>query len=164
MKKILTFAITAMMLVAMSSCTVSKHVANNNYKTPFKPNCTRLNLTMNDYEFLGQETIEVQYKVYLGIFAKLYTVNGEKYIPRQYTVTNLNMAVPSGLSIYMRKAMYKIFEKFPGADYIVPLYAQKQVEHMNGGRIVTKKMTFKAYRVIANGQPTGDTVFENIDE
>lgn len=164
MKKILSFAMAIMMLVAMSSCTVSKHVANNNYKTPFKPNQTRLYLTMNDYEYLGQETIEVQYKVYLGIFRKLYTINGEKYIPRYYTVTSLNMAVPAGISSYMKKAMYKIFEKFSGADYIVPLYTQKQVEHMNGGRIVTQTMTFKAYRVKANGQPTVIPLAETIDE
>ena len=42
MKKILAFAIAAMMLMAFSSCTVSQHVANNNYKTPFKPTSTRL--------------------------------------------------------------------------------------------------------------------------
>lgn len=154
MKKLLAFAMATIVLVAMSSCTVSQHVANKNYKTPFKPNQTRLYLTMNDYEYLGQETIEIQYKLVLGIFSKLYTVNGEKYIPRTYTVTNLNMAVPAGLSPYMKKAMYKIFEKFPGADYIVPLYTQKSVDHMNGGRYVTQSMTFKAYRVKANGQST----------
>lgn len=164
MKKILAFAIAAMMLMAFSSCTVSQHVANNNYKTPFKPTSTRLNLTMNDYEYLGQETVEIQYKRYLGIFVKMLTINGENYVPRYYTVTSLNTAVPSYVPARMKKAMYKIFDKFPGADYIVPLYTQKQVDHMNGGRVVTIRMTFKAYRVIAHGQSTGENLLQNVDK
>ena len=61
------------MAVIGTSCVSQKKIDKN--FAGFRPNVTRLELTMDDYQYLGDVTIEVEYKTYLGI-PKIYTVNG----------------------------------------------------------------------------------------
>lgn len=144
MKKYL-YIIVATLSLLMTSC-VSQREVNRNYSSPFRPNVIRLDMTMDDYEYLGQVTVEVEYKLYLGIFKKNLTINGENYNPRQFRVTNLNLYPYSNTSVF-RKALYKVVDLYPNADYIVLASKQKEIQHMFGGRIVKETMTVKVFSV-----------------
>jgi hypothetical protein len=47
----------------------------------------------------------------------------------------------------MDKALYKVHEQYPNADYILPTFHKKEVQYMNGGRIVKETLTVKAYKI-----------------
>lgn len=147
MKKYIIMLLTT--VVALTSC-VSQHEVSRKYSTPFRPDVVRLDMTMDDYEYLGQVTVEVEYKTYLGIFKKMVSINGEPYTPRSYRLSQLNL-YPSANYTAFRKALYKVTDEYPMADYIVPASRSKHVEHMVGGRIIKEQMTVKVF-AIRNGQ------------
>lgn len=148
MKKYIIMLLTV--AVAMTSC-VSQHEVSRKYSSPFRPDVVRLDMTMDDYEYLGQVTVEVEYKTYLGIFKKMVSINGEAYNPRSYRMSQLNL-YPSANYTAFRKALYKVTDEYPTADYIVPASRTKQVGHMVGGRVIKEQMTVKVF-TIRTGKP-----------
>lgn len=141
MKKVVYLALVAVMALA-TSC-VSQHNVNRAY-TPAKPDIVRMNVTMADYDYLGDVTMEVTYKRY-GLIQKVLTINGNEYDPRNYTVTNIDFANRIAMSKWMRQACYKIVETYPNADYIMPVSARSEYEHMLGGRNVKETLTVKVF-------------------
>lgn len=104
-----------------------------------------LKIEMSDMTYLGNVTIEVEYKTY-GLITKIYTVNGTAYDPRFYSETKL-VSASSNYSKYLNKAMYKVQEVYPEAEYILPVVEKKQIEYMNGGRIIKETMVVRAYKL-----------------
>lgn len=130
-------------LAGMSSC-VSHSSLNRTY---FKPDEVRLEMSMQDLEYVGQVTVETEYKRYFGMFTKILTVNGEAYDQRTYTVSRLAVQPDVRSSKYIKKALYKVVDTYPDADYTIPTFYKKEVEHMFGGRIIKESMTIKVYRL-----------------
>ncbi|GEM_PF-1017336 len=143
MKKILFILLSAM--VVLSSC-VSQRTTTNQY-SPFTPDEKRLYLTMNDYEYLGDIQLEVSYKTYFGSIHKILTVNGEAYNPRFYRLTNISWDKKVKMSKVMRRALYKVTDTYPTADFIIP--ASQNVVHNNmfGGKEISETMTVKVFRL-----------------
>ncbi|MCQ2347944.1 MAG: hypothetical protein MJZ65_02015 [Paludibacteraceae bacterium] len=141
MKKVVYLALVAVMALA-TSC-VSQHNVNRAY-TPAKPDIVRMNVTMADYDYLGDVTMEVTYKRY-GLITKVLTINGDAYDPRNYTVTNIDFTNRIAMSKWMRQACYKVVETYPNADYIMPVSARNEYEHMFGGRNVKEILTVKVF-------------------
>lgn len=133
------------MMLVFTSC-VSQHEVSKQYSTPFRPNVVRLDMTMDDYEYLGEVTVAVEYKTYFGIFKKMVSINGKAYNPRTYRLSQLNM-YPSANYTVFRKALYKVTDAYPMADYIIPASRTKQVEHMIGGRIIKEQITVKVFAI-----------------
>lgn len=144
MKRTLYAWLLALPLLILSSC-VSQQNINKNYGS-FRPDQIRLEMSMADYNYLGDVTVEVEYKTYLGIFHKLLTVNGEPYNPRFVTKTNIRMNQRVSLG-YMKKALYKVTDLYPNADFILPVSEQEIIEHMPMGRIKKRTMTFKVFAI-----------------
>lgn len=140
MKKVIYIALMAVLV--LTSC-VSQHNVNRAY-APFKPDQVRLNVTMADYEYLGDVTMEVVYKHY-GLWRKVLTINGVKYDPRYYSKTQLDFTKRIKMSPLMKKACYKVIEMYPQADYIVPATAKKEYEHMFAGRNIKETLTVKVF-------------------
>jgi len=131
------------MAVIGTSCVSQKKIDKN--FAGFRPNVTRLELTMDDYQYLGDVTIEVEYKTYLGI-PKIYTVNGQAYDPRFYRQTDIAFGRFIKLGP-LSKALYKVTDTYPDADYLVPASFTDNVEHMLGGRIHHRTLTVKVYAI-----------------
>ena len=77
MKKRIIIPILLFIAVIGTSC-VSQHNVERNY-SELRPDMVRLYMTMDDYQYLGDVTIDIEYKTYLGIFRKILTVNGQPY-------------------------------------------------------------------------------------
>lgn len=129
--------------LGMSAC-VSHHAVN---KTYFRPNQTRLEIAMQDMEYVGQVTVTAEYKTYFGMFVKILTINGQPYNPRQYSKTYLTFAKDIPCSRYMKLAMHKVTDTYAEPDYVIPTKFNKEVDHMVGGRIIQESMTMKVYRL-----------------
>lgn len=140
MKKVIYIALMAVLV--LTSC-VSQHNVNRAY-SPLKPDYVRLDVTMADYEYLGDVTMEVVYKHY-GLWRKVLTINGENYDPRYYSKTQLDFTKRVKMSSLMKKACYKVVETYPQADYIVPATAKKEYEHMFAGRNIKETLTVKVF-------------------
>jgi len=132
-----------MTLMVLATSCVSQHNVNRAY-APMKPDYVRLDMTMADYEYLGDVTMEVVYKHY-GLWRKVLTINGVPYDPRYYTKTDIDFTKTVKMSGLMRKASYKIVEMYPNADYIVPASSRKEYEHMLAGRNIKETMTVKVF-------------------
>lgn len=141
MKQRIFIPILLFIAVLGTSC-VSQHSVDTNYSA-LHPDLVRLNLTMADYQYLGDVTIEMEYKTYFGI-PKILTINGQPYDPRFYRETNICFSQKVRLGI-LKKALFKVTDTYPNADYLVPATSTDIVEHMMGGRIHKRTMTVKAY-------------------
>ena len=146
MKQRILLPVLLLIAVIGTSC-VSQHNVERNY-SDLRPDVVRLELTMDDYQYMGDVNIEVEYKTYLGIFSKILTVNGEKYDPRFYHKTNIAFRKKVKLG-KLKLALHKVLELYPNADYIIPASFNDQVEHMMGGRIHKRTMTLKVYAINA---------------
>ena len=144
MKKRIIFPILLLIAVIGTSC-VSQHNVEKNY-SELRPDIVRLYMTMDDYQYLGDVTIDIEYKTYLGIFRKILTVNGEPYDPRFYHNTQISFTHKIKLGL-LRKSLYKVAETYPEADYLMPVSFNDIVEHMPGGRIHKQTLVIKAYAV-----------------
>lgn len=144
MKKRILFPILLLIAVLGTSC-VSQHNVERNY-SELRPDVIRLYMTMDDYQYLGDVTIDIEYKTYLGIFRKILTVNGEPYDPRYYHNTQISFTHKVKLGL-LRKSLYKVAQMYPQADYLMPVSFNDIVEHMPGGRIHKQTMIIKAYAV-----------------
>ncbi len=146
MKQRILLPILLFVAVLGTSC-VSQHNVERNY-SEFKPDQVRLYMTMDDYQYLGDVTIDVEYTTYLGIFRKIRTVNGEPYDPRFYHETHIGFKGNIDASLgALHKALYKVTETYPNADYIMPASYNDVVEHMFGGRHHKRSMVVKVYAV-----------------
>ena len=146
MKQRIVLPILLFVAVLGTSC-VSQHNVERNY-SEFRPDQVRLYMTMADYQYLGDVTVDVEYTTYLGIFRKIKTVNGEPYDPRFYHETHIafsrNVSRKLGA---LRKALHKVTDTYPNADYIMPASYTDTVQHMLGGRIHKRSMLVKVYAV-----------------
>jgi hypothetical protein len=128
----------------------------------FKPDQVRLYMTMADYQYLGDVTVDVEYTTYLGIFRKIKTVNGEPYDPRFYHVTNIGFRGNINRKLgALKKALYKVTETYPNADYIMPASYNDVVEHMFGGRTHKRSMVVKVYAVDKQSAEASQQQHEN---
>jgi len=144
MKQRILLPILLFVAVIGTSC-VSQHNVEMNY-SEFRPDIVRLNLTMDDYQYLGDVTIDVEYKIYLGIFRKILTVNGEPYDPRVYHQTDIAFRHNVKLGP-LTKALYKVPETYPNADFMMAASMNDVVEHMPAGRIHKRSLTVKVYMI-----------------
>lgn len=141
MKKSLLFSLLCILLVS-TSCVSQK--SSDSFLV--KPNNIRFEMSMQDLDCLGTMTVEVEYKKY-GLITKIYTVNGEPYNPRYYNATTLSYRTPIDVQSQMSKALYKVHEQYPDADYVLPTYHNKEVQIMNGGKIIKETLTVKVYKI-----------------
>jgi hypothetical protein len=141
MKKILLFTIALTMFV-LSSC-VSVHQQGRTY---FKTDETRLELTMDDFTYLGEVTISAEYTKY-GLITRIKTINGEKYNPRHQKNAWLGSNFPNLVGSPLQKSLYKVIEEYPEGTYFVPVNRKKDNKYMLGGKYVTETMTIKVYKL-----------------
>jgi hypothetical protein len=143
MKKVLLFLLP-MFMIAFVSCssmqTLQKAPAGS--MTPE----VRLNISLDDIEYLGESTISVSSRTYFRCIKRIDMVNGEVFDRYNHTATNMigNLDIkPQGELAY---AADKVLTDFPQADYFVPVSYKNEVANMFLGKLSTKTMVVKAYK------------------
>ncbi len=145
MKKILSIIFTICIVACLSSCNTMR-TYNKMRTTSFTPDLVRMNIDYSDMQYLGQTTLSVQTKTYLGIFKQIDFVNGIKYDFRKVTIVNLEGATEISLHKDLKKAAYKALEEFPDADYFIPVSSKKVVDRMFLGHRTKYTIVVKAYK------------------
>ena len=135
MKALKYIVAIAAVAIGLASCGVMK-----SSKTGPSPD-TRLNIDLNQLEYLGEQEISVTFDKYIGIFKKIRTINGEDFdrSVREYSY------IPK-LSPHLYRAAPAVYEAFPQADYFV-VSRQTSIRHLLFlGSEVEMKATIKAYK------------------
>jgi len=145
MKKFTILLIIGFALFA-TSCTLGKFSYKTAPATSFTPQIVRLDLTMDQFEYLGETEISVTSKTYFCMFRKIESINGlpKELRNKKITVFYGNKDIP--VNGIMKRAAYKVIEDFPNADYYVPVSYQEEVNRMFLGNTKTIKMKIKAYK------------------
>ena len=142
MKRLLILSLISVSLL-LTSCVSEKKMQ----KTIFRPNVVRLDMTMQDFEYVGDLTVTVDYTQY-GANKRITAVNGEKYDPRyiKQFAMRTNYQFPNSKTI--KKALYKISETYPDAAYYIPTsYNVDKRKMFTGGAYVTESLRVQVYKL-----------------
>lgn len=115
----------------------------------FMPNDIRLNLTMDDFQYLGTQEVSASYKKYFGVFTVFNTINDQEVAKRTVNIVNLhgNSNLPVKLDAVMMRALHVALVNVPDADFVVPVSILTEKQQMFLGSVVTKKLKVKMYKV-----------------
>lgn len=147
MKRLLSIFFTICIIACFSSCNVER-TYNQLRTTSFTPDYVRMDMNLSDMQLLGQTTLTVQTRTYLGIFKHTDYVNGIRYDYRKVSLVDLNGSTDVRLNKDLKKAAYKALEEFPEADYFVPVTSKKEVDRMFLGHKTTYTTVIKAYKFV----------------
>ena len=143
MKKLLLIA-SVFMMAFMTSCGSIK-----GYQKAPAVSMTpevRMNVNLDDVEFLGETTITVDCRTYFGIFHRIDKVNNVTFDRRRNTAVNLYGNIDMNIPDDLKYAAEKVLNDFPEADFFSPGVYKEEVNSMFLGRIRTKTMVIKAYK------------------
>lgn len=148
--KVLNKIFIPLILVALlSSCSVT---TNKMMRTgSFMPTEVQLHQTMNDFEFLGEGEVSVEYSRYILLFSHLNLINGKEVARRNQTIINFNGSGNFSLALLpntkIRRAAYDMHIKYPNADFLVPVNIITERQGMFLGSRIKQTMKIKAYRI-----------------
>ena len=106
----------------------------------------RLNISLDDIEYLGESTISVSSRTYFGCIKHIDMVNGEVFDRHNNTSTSLLGNLDIKLQGDIALAAGKVIQDYPEADYFVPVSYKDEVAHLFLGKLSTKTMVIKAYK------------------
>lgn len=107
----------------------------------------RLEMNMNDLQYLGEQEISIEYTSYLGIIKSVEKVNGETYNP----VNKKVLTMPRSCNFRNRnldKAAYKLVETFPNAVYFQIVFETKHIDRLFLGSVHKECAKVKAYKLV----------------
>ncbi len=143
MKKVLLFLLP-MFMIAFASCssmqTLRKAPAGS--MTPE----VRLNISLDDIEYLGESTISVSTRTYFGAIKRIDKVNDVIFDRRNNTATAMIGNLDIKLQGELMLAADKVIKDFPEADYFVPVSYSNEITNLFLGKLSTKTMVIKAYK------------------
>lgn len=135
------------MLILFSSCAVRQVTSTQKENTSLTPNRVEVHLNSDDINYLGEVSIDIDYRFYLGIIRVIDNINGVPFELRKTDMVKLTGPRGLDLSPMLQRASYKIAEKYPDADYFVVNISRKTTRHMFMGRFVKEEATVKAYKI-----------------
>lgn len=96
---------------------------------------------------MGEVSIDIDYKTYLGVILHIERINGELYDLRK--VDRVRFTGPLGLNLspLLQRATYKVTDSYPAADYFVVSKTRRITQRMFLGSIVKEEATIKAYKI-----------------
>lgn len=111
----------------------------------YRPDVTQLQINMNDLKCVGETTVEVDYRTYLGFIRVIDEVNGQVY-----DSTNKRSTVLKGCGSLsnspLKRAMHKVLEENPGAHYFQVVNTKKEKQNLFLGTTNKVKATVRAYK------------------
>ena len=106
----------------------------------------RLNISLDDIEYLGESTISVSTRTYFGAIKRIDKVNDVIFDRRNNTATAMIGNLDIKLQGELMLAADKVIKDFPEADYFVPVSYSNEITHLFLGKLSTKTMVIKAYK------------------
>ena len=144
-KKIYSFLSLATIVVLLSSCNITNVTKMRSGTT--MPDDVRLLMTLDDYEFLGDTEIEVEYHRYFGLFTYIYTINGEA-VSNNRNFVYLTGRRPLRLTPrQLNRSLYKAYKAYPDADFLMPAMTTLETEQLFLGRKVKATAKIKSYSI-----------------
>lgn len=137
----------ALMVMSFGSCSRLRK-ATSVQTTSFTPNIVRVESNIDNYQQLGETTVDVEYRTYLGIFTTIDKINGEDYNFRNVRYVSLEGRTNIYLGGKIKKALYKAIDEFPDADYYVPVVKQTEVQKLFLGNYKKVSVVIKAYKLV----------------
>lgn len=149
MKVLNKIFIPLILLTLFASCSVK---TNKIMRTgSFMPTEVQLQQTMNDFEFIGEGEVSVEYGRYFFFFTHLNLINGKEVATRNQTSIgfsgsgNFSFTLSSNKKI--KRAVYDMHVKYPNADFLVPVNIITETQGMILGSKVKQTMKVKAYKI-----------------
>ena len=140
--KLYRYILPAVAVISLSACSITRN-------SMYAPDSTRLEITMDDLEYLGETEISVSYRTYLGFISVIDYLNGEPYDGVERKSDRFGMQKKVDLKLYgrLQRASYKLVDDFPDAEYYVVTRQTKSKTNLFLGGDVTVTAKVKAYRL-----------------
>lgn len=132
-------------VITLSSCG-NYYTSSVKRTTSFTPNVVRLNLDIDDFEYLGKTEISVTYRKYLGLFKVIDSVNNRPYNYRDQKFLRLSGKSDIKLNAEMNKAVYKVIDEYPDATYYIVVNDYQRVHRMFLGKLTLRTMEIQAFK------------------
>ena len=149
MKTYIKLIIPLLALALLSSCGV--HTSKVMRTGSFMPDEVRLDLTMNDFETLGEGDVSLEFNRYFGFINNLKLINGKEVARRNQTIIDFsgrgNFNTFLSLNSRLRRASYEMHIKYPSADFLVPVNIITEKQGMFLGSRIIQTMKIKAYKI-----------------
>ena len=117
----------------------------------FMPNDVRLNMTLDDFQYLGESEVTIEYSKYFGFITVFKLINGKEVARRNHSIMSLegngNFSMPLMLNQKLRRALFDVHIKYPNADFIVPVNIITESEGMFLGSNIKQKIKVKGYKI-----------------
>ena len=133
-------------VLGLSSCNIVKHNVH-------KPVRGYLKLNMDNFEHLGDTEISVKYNQYIGFIRVIETINNKPYDKQVIHRTNyvggtgISNASSGCSNAVLSRALYKVFDEYPDADYIFISNEKSQITRLFLGSEVAVSAKVKAYKL-----------------
>lgn len=151
MQKVKTILASAIMCsILFTSCGIGLRTTRSARSASFMPNDVRLNVTMDDYQYLGSQEVSVTFKKYLGFFKFYNEINGQETTLRNINLVGLWGTSAIGFMKYdftLMRALYAVMVNHQDADFIVPVSLITEKEQMFLGSNVKKTLKVKIYKI-----------------
>ncbi len=134
-------------LIFLSSCSVSHVTSAYKENSSLTPNRIEVHLTPGDIGYMGETSIDIDYKVYLGVIRIIEHINGEPYEIRKIDRVMLTGPMGLNLSPMLERASYKVTDNFPEADYYVVNRTRRISQNLFMGSFIREEATVKAYKI-----------------
>lgn len=136
----------SLIIMFLFSACATTDIEKNTGSMNFIPDRVEMHVNLDDYEMLGEMEVSINYSKYFGLFKIIKTINEEPYERR--VKKTMEVYGLQGIKIRndLERALYKVHEKYPSGDFIVPVYTVEKKHKMFLGRRVKKVLKVKVYK------------------
>ncbi|PTB95443.1 hypothetical protein C9994_11275 [Marivirga lumbricoides] len=145
MKKLIWIITILIVPIIFTSCG-NFYTYNQKRSISLTPDFVRLNVDINDIEYLGKTEISVSSRQYIGFIKVIDSINNSPYNYQNVRVTELSGPADINLKNEMKKAAYKVVDEFPEATYYVVTNDYKQINRMFLGKKEVRRMEIQAFK------------------
>jgi hypothetical protein len=114
--------------------------------SPFAPSHVELQTSMDDYEFIAEKEISIEYVKYFGIFRNIRKVNDSIFIPYRNKGIVVKQSNWKGVKSIFRYALTDLVEEHPDIDVFIPAYVKTEKHKMFFGQVKKQTLKVKCYK------------------
>jgi len=109
------------------------------------PNEVRLNLELDDFTYIGEEEVVIEYKKVLG-FTILHSINDKPVNRNQINTLQMHGRTFIYVQSGMERALFETHRTMPEADILMPVYTITEKQNMFLASNIKKTLKVKAYK------------------
>ena len=133
------------MILIFSGCATTD-IEKTSGSMNFMPDKIEMHVNLDDYEMLGEMEVSINYSRYFGLFKIIKSINEKPYNRRKKRTMEVFGLDDIKIRNDLERALFKVHEKYPSADFIVPVYTVEKKHKMFLGRRVKKILKVKVYK------------------